>query len=796
MGSYTYPQRLKQIGKTALGLFLPWFAVLTFTAFLAHSWLLDYREEPLKQRQLTAVEMVSGKLYESVGSLGRDILFLSKHPVIRHYITLDAPTAADRDRVQDFLRVFSIANPAYAQIRWIGLDGWEKIRCDQINRNAFCLPPSDLQDKSARYYYKNALETPFGDLFFSPLDLNVERGQVEFPYVPTLRVATRVRDENGLDKGVLVINFHARDLLDSVTSIAQSFAIPIFLVDGAGHWLVGEQPGDAWSHQVGNREQTFATRYPDAWAYLTHHQSMDVRTENGFWIGRIFSLDRDGAALASEAVTSNQLVVIARLPLMVGEGLWRQTAIEVGAIYVLVLCIGMLLAWRLASANFDRQQALETVTRRGQQLSESNTMLTRTLQNLQDMQEDLVRAERLSSLGMMVAGIAHELNTPVGGAMMTLSTLQQRLGSFKADLRADQTTMSGSGSESAGSGRRARLLEFVSFQQEGLTIALDNVRRASSLIGTFKQLAVDRAQCDRRSFDVQDLLRDVLRACTPQLQKCRVVVELTCPEGLILDSYPGPLGQAVENLIRNVCDHAYGDGGGPLYITARQKRHMLVLVVEDTGKGIAEDQVRRVFDPFFTTRGAQEGHGLGLYLVYGFITETLGGKLSLKSVPGLGCRFTMELPFRAPMDGKVSPEKTADETNVAADGTGASASLAGKTPLVDPLTLGPRNGGSGPGNANQGDASQGGISRGASSFGISSKAKAPDQSAEAGHDRSASLSAMARDINDKVEHSTDMMMSSFAPQDTRTAVNERHQSLSSADESKNGNPPLDSRFRV
>jgi signal transduction histidine kinase len=462
-----------------------------------------------------------------------------------------------------------------------------------------------------------------------------------------------VINAGGKRTGLVVINFNARTMLNDIMAAGRTFDAQVLLVNGRSQWLIGERPGDSWAHLLGSSGNTFSTRYPKVWDTLATNEGKDwVSGPWGAWKAQRFDLG--DAQQGGES-----LVAITHIPLSALAEIENTALMQVGAIYAAALVIGFWLAWLLASSTERRRLAVTEAEERGTQLGEANKLLTQTLYNLQVMQDDLVRAERLSSLGMMVAGIAEQLSGPLGMTASTLENLKGRLASFKDILRdrgpdSAASVLDGEkllqGEKGAG---RVAVLEMLTHFQQGLTTASENAKKAADLIAAFKQLAAEREECERRTFTMQDLLRDVLGAVSQQMQKRHVVVELKCPENITLDSYPGPLAQATENLLRNVCDHAYGPAGGAVYISVRQRQGVMVMVIEDTGRGIPEDERRTLFGPFFTSKKASGGRksgtgsGMGLYLTYRFVTETLDGKLSLKSVLGLGSRFTLEIPMQA-----------------------------------------------------------------------------------------------------------------------------------------------------
>ena len=255
---------------------------------------------------------------------------------------------------------------------------------------------------------------------------------------------------------------------------------------------------------------------------------------------------------------------------------------------------------------------------------------------LQQAQDELVRSEKMASLGALVAGVAHELNTPIGNAVMVASTLSGRQREFEAGM--------------AGGLRRSALDAFLASTREVSEVLERNLQRAAELIGSFKQIAVDQSSYQRRSFELGEVVQEIALALSPTLRHSGVRLVDEVAPGLAMDSFPGPLGQVLINLVNNAVLHAFeGQAAGTVRIGAEQLAGDRVhLWVRDDGRGIAREHLRQVFDPFFTTRLGQGGSGLGLHIVYTLVTGLLGGRIEVHSTPGQGTALRIELPRVAP----------------------------------------------------------------------------------------------------------------------------------------------------
>jgi len=272
------------------------------------------------------------------------------------------------------------------------------------------------------------------------------------------------------------------------------------------------------------------------------------------------------------------------------------------------------------------------VRRRTAQLEEANARLTQTLHELTTAHKRLVESEKMASLGGLVAGVAHEINTPVGIGVTAASHLEDR-------TKALQTLYQ------EGRLGRSDLEAYLAVCAESTRMILTNLERAAALIRSFKQVAVDQSSEQRRTFRLRAYLDEVLLSLRPRLKHTRHVVTVTCDPALTLDSYPGAISQIVTNLVLNSLLHAFApEQAGQITITAETVGEQVRLVYTDDGKGMEPGQLDKIFEPFYTTKRGRGGTGLGLHILYNLVTQRLGGTVTCESAPGRGATFTMLLP--------------------------------------------------------------------------------------------------------------------------------------------------------
>ncbi|MFH0297119.1 PAS domain-containing sensor histidine kinase [Bradyrhizobium sp. 31Argb] len=301
---------------------------------------------------------------------------------------------------------------------------------------------------------------------------------------------------------------------------------------------------------------------------------------------------------------------------------------------------GQIVAINVAAEEITERKRSEQALRQARDAAEA------ALQDLREAQASLVEAEKLAALGRMVAGVAHEVNNPVGISLTVASSLQRRTERFAAEA-------------ARGGLRRSTLTEFVAAINDASNQLVTNLNRAAELVSAFKQVAADDDQSERREFDVGELTGRILLNLRPEFQERGITLNGWCEPNLRMNSYPGPYGQVLTNLAFNVIAHAFPDdrrGAVDLTVRGAGPDHIEV-VFADNGSGMSAETRRRAFDPFFTTRRHEGATGLGLHIVHNIVTERLGGRIRLDSEPGSGTRVQLLLPR---IVGEQSAHRSAD----------------------------------------------------------------------------------------------------------------------------------------
>lgn len=275
------------------------------------------------------------------------------------------------------------------------------------------------------------------------------------------------------------------------------------------------------------------------------------------------------------------------------------------------------------------------VAERTRSLSDANDQLGKAYDDLKQAQQTLVESEKMASLGSLVAGVAHEINTPIGISVTASSYLQERVADFKQHIEAKQLS-------------RTYLNEFTQNLDESMQLLQGNLRRASELIASFKQVAVDQSSEARYNFSLADNLHQVVVSLGYKLKKAQCEVDIQCDPKLSIYSFPGSFTQIYSNLILNSIHHGFDGWDRPRKITIQvaQQGDELVIDYSDNGRGIPPEILPRIFDPFVTSKRGQGGSGLGTHIIYNLVVQLLRGRIHCASEPGQGAQFHIRLPIQ------------------------------------------------------------------------------------------------------------------------------------------------------
>lgn len=405
------------------------------------------------------------------------------------------------------------------------------------------------------------------------------------------------------------------------STLFQLSPIPLGLVDVQTDCIV--EVNDVWLKELGYQRHDIVGRTTLEMGFI--HQA-EIRKKFNEDLGRDKKIDQLEVRISNQAGQEMIFLLSARLIKMNGKS----------------MCIFSLL-------NVTRQvqieqeiremttQLEERVRLRTLNLQQANAELATAMESLRHTQGELVRSEKMAALGSLVAGVAHELNTPIGNSVTVASTLQDKTKELVRDI-------------SEGKLKRSMLDHYLESATTGTALLMRTLGMARELIRSFKQVAVDQSSSHRRQFDLQVALDELIVTLAPMYKNTPYHLATMLESGIVMDSYPGPLGQVITNFMTNALTHAFEhrETGNMHLTTQLLPGQQVKIIFADNGVGMSEQVQKRVFDPFFTTKLGQGGSGLGMNIVYNLVTSVLGGEIKLESKLNEGTRFILIIPSVAP----------------------------------------------------------------------------------------------------------------------------------------------------
>ena len=596
---------------------MPWVIVVCLAGALGYLRLLDLRLTPLRNGARLLIEQSVALTGSELSNLSRDALVLGQNPALTAAISADNLNAASTA-----LLTFARASRPYARIAWIDETGRERSRIDNTDGIATLVDAARLRRASVEPWQKSLSDLLPTEARFTQLDFR--DGTVR------LRAASPVYDSRGRQRGMVVVTLDLRRLLTQLHALEAAGVDAVLLFGPDGRMV-----------ETGSAVPGLPQTDPDLWQLMQEQGRGRRESAEGMWHFQDFLPTEPGPG----RLTSATWYFIAHVPPDTVGDLRSASAWQSGGASALVLLLASWATWRRRQIERERERLLADLQTNHHALAAAKAESEASLDRLKHLQAELVQAEKLASLGLLVAGVAHELNTPLGSAKVTASTMTRRLDD--ALRSADTGTLTAQ-----------QIRAVLDNQRAGLDIVDHSLGRAGQVIRLFKQLAVDRGTVERRVFALDDVLSDVQRLLAARQLAPAVALHIDPAPGLVLDSYPGPLGQVVENLVGNAQLHAFDLNFQPpprpvpaeIRVSSQfdLDSGLLHIVVIDNGRGIDADVLPRIFDPFFTTRRGRGGTGIGLHLCHHFCTQVLGGRVTVSTSLGQGSQFTVQIPLKAP----------------------------------------------------------------------------------------------------------------------------------------------------
>ncbi len=613
-----------------LRLFLPLLLTATLLAYLFWRMAMQHILHSLRVEMQKQVELQAQALRLTFSDVVSDLRFVAGLGSLQRLVEEPLLAQHRQDLGEEFVTL-TRTKRIYDQVRYLDESGMERVRSNLTREGAEQVPPEGLQDKGKRYYFRDAFILPPGEVFVSPMDLNIEHGVIEQPLKPMIRFGMPLFDSRGVRRGVLLFNYLAEQMLRPFRQHAAVSRGEVFLLNREGYWLAGGGPARDWGFMYPERHGTlFQAYHPEEWEQIVQGgEAGQFRSEHGlFTFERVAPLRgglRSSSGSAQAEGTSAEMVpadeyhwyVVSHLPQAELQPTSTPAILGIYLFGVLVFALG---AWRLTHSH---QRLADTVGRLDAKVNE-----------LERTRNELVQSEKMASLGRLVAGFAHEINTPVGVAVGAASHLEEAVQRLEALTRAEEVLESD---------LDALLAEI----RTAAELVLNNLRRASTLVMSFKRTSVDQSSQQRRRFLVCEMIDDTLKSLHNVFKRVPIEIEVRCEPWQAIDGVPGVYAQILTNLLTNSLIHGFDQGqrGGRIRITTEQDETRFRLYYEDDGHGMTPEVFERAFEPFFTTNREHGGSGLGLYVSYNLATAELSGQLRVESRTGGGVRFILEHPL-------------------------------------------------------------------------------------------------------------------------------------------------------
>ncbi|QLE96425.1 sensor histidine kinase [Neptunomonas phycophila] len=515
---------------------------------------------------------------------------------------------------------FQSISPFITEITWLASDGQVQIQLNATSTQENNAP----SDRYGDAFMSAARRAP--TTIASAILLNEENRY----YILSTVTST---ESEGLHSGLFIIRFNLTPPTQNLLS-TQSERFDTFLITGAGKRKLVPPP------EVNSEDKHafhFSKKYPQAWSKLTLGPA-----EGSFVLNnQLWQYLRRTVALREHQETFNReilTIAVASKPEVLSNIKYSQQ-IMIGQFAFGVLGIGLFIIYRLYKNNQSFQMLHRTLQKEKSKLETTFQALQAAHEQQNLLIDELAESQKLSSLGMMVAGVAHELNTPTGGALISVSTLQRQLHELQEGINSGL--------------KRSDLDQYVNNAESGLQLTEHNLKQASKLIKSFKRLAVDRNSEDITEFTLDEPIQDLLTSLHSLIKNANIELMTDYPAQLKLYSHPGILSQVIQNFIENAINHAFSHqtiSRKTIRLCAKTEANQLIVSISDNGQGIAPHVLPTIFDPFVTTRRGEGHTGLGLHQVHQWVQKILQGSIKVKSTTNEGTEFIIAIPIRLTTD--------------------------------------------------------------------------------------------------------------------------------------------------
>lgn len=536
--------------------------------------------------------------------------------LFRHELELLNPTQAELEPAM--IAMFKLYSDTL-QVRWIDEQGFEQVRLNKTaDNNVGVVLTDELQNKRNRYYVEAGLALADDEVFISRIDLNVEQGKVERPFQPTLRGVIKASLAS-MGNGLLVINFDLRSLLNEVAALSET-NIQLLVAAGEDRWIVHPDKSQLWRSDLNLEATGIETDLPKLVKLIEDDGLAQGAEDNN----QLYTAQRIASPYQSESSLQDIVVITQTTPSVLSS--LKDQALLRAALLAIATGIAGVILLTLYSRH------LREVNELSVKLEHERDNLKTTLERQSSLINELAETKKLSSLSIMVAGLAHELNTPVGATQLALSTQASLLDNLIENKNTGLT--------------KSAFDNYLEQSGKSLQQAQINNQRAIELIQSFKRLTFERANNELNTFNVAQHLDDLCQSMHGMLRKQNIRLDSKLPNHITLTGYAGAFSQIVQIIISNAIDHAFENmAGACLKLSCEYRGRDVVVIIRDNGKGIKADELPHIFEPFVTSKRQEEHTGLGLHMARVWIEQAFSGDIKVESSPGVGTTF--ELTFRS-----------------------------------------------------------------------------------------------------------------------------------------------------
>ncbi|MBB1303672.1 sensor histidine kinase [Pseudoalteromonas sp. SR44-8] len=603
--------------------------VAMLIGWLVYEQVYQSKVTIIKERQDEKLVLVSTDLSKELSSIKKLTQLLANGQVLKSNTDLNTLSAQKSDKlINDYFLNFASVSTNISQIRWLERSGKERYRINFSNKKSEIVEVSQLQNKQNRYYFKEGMLVAPPNTFISEIDLNVERGKVVIPHEPTIRVTYRTPADDYLIDGLLVVNFNLNYLFSNIRQYDEKNT-QVNILNHDGYWLYNKDPALQFGFMYNQVNNSLANNSPALWQHIIEHdvQSTSRIFHDSLYTFRRFSIVSLREATHRTADSDKEIIILIGSP---KELLYnaKMTAFQYAALCSIVLCI---VGFGFSYREYLFQQQLITLSYKLQrekiELDSVNKQLDLTIRQQQQLQASLLEAQKLSSLGLLVAGVAHEMNTPIGGAIISVSNADVAINKLNEAMKAGLT--------------KSQLDKSTQSIEENLGLAKVNLNKAAVLVKSFKKMAIDRHNDDVITCNIRKITEDLLITLNSRLKNSNIKVKTLVETEQDIKSRPGIISQVLENLIMNALTHGFAKNQvGEIEIKIEQAASQSIkLTISDSGVGIKEDSQQFIFEPFYTSARGIGNTGLGLYMVHQWVTQILQGEIKLQSNPHSVERF-------------------------------------------------------------------------------------------------------------------------------------------------------------